>query len=980
MIQKIVFSFLFSFLFLSTSVHAEYDKLLFKTKTVNDERGCGSIPGIDFNRYSCPMIKDYESTISSISPALGTYTCVYGKSSGAVAPKNLDSRCGPLYFNNIKKSGDAPLQFELQNKNFDVKNELLKNTEVFGTIVKKNGGEFNEDYFKEMIDTSDVLSSINKISKLSYDLRVAKNKGEDVSKNTFTSFLNNITIDSHSNYTKTLSAALTAVFTADPDFFEPGFLNPLGEVVLKDGNGTHQAGGGVSVISSKGKKVLKFWAETAFNDSYPLSTTNNIDYFKFIDKQVLGYFLNVVSVLKKVYDEMVYLFFIIGGVYSFGFYSYRRALEKYGKEPFNINKMSFLTSAMFAFVFFSAPALEDGELKNAYFDVTQSTNTVKASIYDANAASHPISETTANNWSSLGQETVRYVAQTSNYFANMGSDFVLKTYLGFIGKKEGFLDLKESDIEELASDLDAVLATKKAVLADLKFYGNMCRPYFFDDGKGWFNWWGSTNYDLFDDPSNIGKQKTLVKNPDTAKEVLQNKGNIKANRLSYAACVSLEHNLIPHVEALVDASSALKKKVEGYRKVLNGSDESLQSLKEFISVNAWAENRFGWIWSASTPMTYFFFDNAEVFLYDQENGNAIDENVFADALTTRVSETKTAYGDGQELSEKARDLIEDGVISVAGAVISQFGAYGVLPGFGSIQTSIKESLMSFVPTPFGEKKGDGKKAASYMQRYIDIMGKRKKGGGLIGMAKGLQDKVLGLGYAGRAVMSAAIIAFSYAAAVYIYIMLVNAVTIMILTTALIMQITLYFIELMLFYVSVPLKGVYYVLMGGGQSKDHFGHFSVGMISLFLAPQLIVLVTAMIIPVGKFFKSFFTSIVSLITATIQETTRMVSDATGRAETVSKMDEGIFSSIWRFVEQDIIGDSNESIQRIMTVIGLKSMTEMFSLFAFLLVSLILIMNFKSWFFKYIGLEGGVDTFKETFSEARQGTQYKALNPVG
>jgi len=64
----------------------------------------------------------------------------------------------------------------------------------------------------------------------------------------------------------------------------------------------------------------------------------------------------------------------------------------------------------------------------------------------------------------------------------------------------------------------------------------------------------------------------------------------------------------------------------------------------------------------------------------------------------------------------------------------------------------------------------------------------------------------------------------------------------------------------------------------------------------------------------------------------------------------------------------------------VIGIEGMTTIFSYFAILIISIILILNYKSWFMKMVGMEGGMDVMRENGSELRQGAAGKALNPVG
>ena len=873
------------------------DALTFGSTPVSGDH-CGVV---DFTAYACPedTIKNSQRTIVATDFENSRVLC----KNGIIGTKLVPSEPHPdecIVYNNVAVKIDAD-SASVGFVGGDVQSSLSASLGKFNTILQTKGGSIAVNSWSNLPSINTLTSNLSAVYSLAktYQSEATKNTSPWVSK--FKTILSSSNINSSKNYDQTMVAHLTAVFTADPNYFKKGFINSLGELELASKYNklnTTLANTDVGLFTG-------LWNSMVGNSNAPVENkftpSNSLD---FLDKQVLGYFIRMMELLREVYTEMMFMFFVIVSGYTVAFYAYKKKMEKFGKEPFNINKMAFTATASIAFLFFSAPMLDDG--------VLGAENTIAPQVG---------AKKELKSYSTLAQETLRYTAQTSNYFANMASDAVMISFLEMIGRKQGFLDITKEDIYSIASRIELMETRKRKLNSNLNFYFDVCREYFELKENA-----------MFDADKTTVAEINAVSTKDMRDVMLDAS---LGNRLEYQVCSKIENRVVDQVNSIALIAVTVEGEIEKYKKLLNADGEAFKRISNFVKLNAWGQSNFGWVFVSVIPVSYYFFENSGIFAYDEVTNKAENTKIGKKAVSQQANKVgqDDDVGFWESMGDKAENTAEGLMTTTPVSYMFMF----VLPGFGEMYDFFYDKI-NFLKYKPGEKN------------------KKQKSGFKI---KALVGKTpMGLLVNAGMSVAAATIALYLAAMLYQFV--ISTITIIFVSALIVIKITLYYIELMVFFLVVPIKGIFFVVMSSGQGKNYLGVYMHSLVGIFMTPILIVLAAGILIPAYEFFKSFFGMLIGIITAVLDEGTDMVKAAADGKD-----------DSWSAVV---------AAQKLLMVSGLNSVATLFSYFSMIIISFIILMNINSWFMKMTGMEGALDLMKETGSELKQGTAGRVINPIG
>lgn len=864
--------------------------------------GCGPV---DFSKYACTKrdltdtgVDEVERTIVATDFPNSRIFCNYGKKGNDGDPVRMEPLPCDIYNNvavNINKSSGT-VSIIGGDSTASLGGYLAK----FNTIISVKGAGIEMTAWNALPSSSSLAQQLSSLYALAKQYQGPVNNKNTPWAGKMKTIIKSSNIDSSSKYEETMSAQLTAVFTADPNYFINKFINPAGELELKAKYKTLTSTLSATDASLWQTIVSIFTGPDNSGMGITYTPTTSID---FLDKQVLGFFIKMMELLRDVYTEMMFMFFVIAAGYTVGFYAYKKKMEKFGKEPFNINKMAFTATASLAFLFFSAPMLGDGEINE---DDPSQANTVHV----------------VKKYSTLAQETLRYTAQTSNYFANMASDAVMKAYLEMVSKKQGFIDINRNDIDMLALRIEKIETNKRKLNTNLGFYFEKCRKYFKLESK-----------QMFDSENGLSKENVTTDEDSVLSDI--------ADRLNFGVCSEIEGEVVDQVNDIALSSVSLKKSISTLTNLINGDGESFKRIGNFVKLNAWGQTNFGWVFVSVIPVSYYFFENSGIFAYDAITNS--DEKTLIAKTNAEKKVNDVEKGNDTSTYENVTNAAEKAAeAAVDTSFVSHLYMF-VLPGFGKIYGFINDLLHGY---GFGGKDNSIKTRTTSKNKVMK----------LINFLKGAGK----LGFVAGGIFSIALSVLSLYLAAALYEFIISTVTVIFVSALIVIKITLYYIELMVFFLVIPIKGIFFVIMSSGQGKNYLGIYMQSLIGLFITPILIVLAAGVLIPAYEFFKSFFSMLIGLITSVLDNGTAMVKAAGN--------DKG---DAW---------DMTVAINKIMMVSGLTSLASIFSYFAMIIIAFIILMNIKSWFLKMTGLEGALDLMKETGSELKHGTAGRVINPMG
>ena len=900
------------------------------------------IKGTDFSTFDCgtkatmnryrdapyPSKTDpKEASLYRVDFRNSTYACqkLLSKTKGATETVNRRSRCGEA----IDTVLDKVAWSDYGSMDSDLETML-------GTFYNrfKDGSQAMEKDFSDKID---LKPAEKKYSKYLSSFGTNRDENGKMIRAGMSA------PDSVTEYDKTLASILLGIFTADPDYFETGFVKVNGDINLNSSIARtppqYKAGLPPHAENAFAKATLPPIAdlavvpgETELARSARITTKANslfssgLDQLKFFNKHALGYLVGLNIDMKKVYNKIIMMFFLVGGLFSIGFFAYRKALEKYGNEPFQVNKLTFLSTAMISMTFFTAPVINDDQ---PFYSPT---------------FPHIAEVRQVENWSTLAQETIRYTLQTSTYFANMASDMVASRFYQFAAEEQGGVVLMGDDVQAMYSGARAVEQLKYQTIQSLSFYENVCRTYYAE--------FINKNGQTLAATTSLGAQVTSNYSPLSVDTVLTNAG-IQADRISLGACAQLEEKITLASAEIILRVADLNRNVTLLKSQARKGSSSTVATIDIMNTLIWGQKQNGWINVVTIPPLYFYFKNAGLLI------NSPPPSYFS----KRGDGAGDTEGDAENKGGEIAVNFEEAATTMTDQLMLS-GYWFILPGFSEIYQTINGMLKNIYVSSADiysamKQGGTADKGAGGGIALVTFLNKIKTklsaaAGNSPNASNRLQKVISQIEVASKAANSkvsnlvyVAMALISLYLAITIITFGIGIFTVLVVSAFLSIKIILYFIQVLIFFIAAPILGVYSTILGQGASKNYLAVFSKSLAGLFLVPLIIVLIAALIPPISVFFNSFFNYTMTLIIAAITMASEQegITDATGVA----------------------------------SVMTIKGIAMIFSYLSAMVVSVMLILNMEGWIKKMIGIEGDVDSFKESSSEFRGGAAGKTLNPV-
>lgn len=907
------------FLLLLGNVYAETTVVDAVTKNVQnyleqrakeDPSNCG-ING-NFSDIKCPEKEGYQTTLIDISYSRGVYTCKYATPEGVTETATKKIGCVDKY------KGNHLWVFG--------KDILLQELKRYSDIVFKEEKNISDHFIgsTKLEDKFDTYKIMNELYTYSKKRQERKEKPVQISFDK---------PDSHSHSDKTLGGIIIGTFTLDPDFFEPGFINQLGQIQLKPEYLNVELSDTEIQVWDYIKSIIfnpitEWSSKVDINNNIKAGEMNTVDPLSFMDRQVLGFLVYTGISFKQAFTDMVFLALGLSVFWSMGYYTYKKGMAlQVKKDEFNIDKASWLMSASMATLFFIAPVINDGEISGY----------IKDDIYYTAYSSE---NETMQNWSSPAQEMLRQFLQEGNYFGNLLSDYGMFSYLRFIAYKQGLIDDPKQVFTSTVKTVEEIDVSQFGLAADVSFYNNICRKYF---------------------PNVVGSMvKThdvAVNNTDSHPDngVLED-NKIGSDRMSFQACMSLEKSIYSNTNKIVAQGDMTKENIKNLDAIYNDDKDARENFQRFMNTMVFTQNRFGWIDAPIVPISYFFFKNSSYFAF---NNKIQTENTKAFSDSVKNFNSNDVKKDAmQRVSEEMGDWTVAGL-----GLLIENSFWFVIPGFDGIYKNISGSLegMYISRIHMYNQKYDDSDPSNMLKRAVNFLSGLVGGvakivpipmGKLVAVLAEVAEKITDQKKSTLVVLLIKIISIYFA--VILMTMVVEAITITAIAVFLAIKITLYMLEVLFFYFAAPAIGLFYALINNQQSKNFVGHFFKSVAVLAITPSLFVMTTYLIIASGEFMELFFMALVDLFTAVMQ---------TGSQDLYSSA-QGMY----------VMGVIKKSFMIAMV----KGIAATFAHFAVLAIATIMIFNFRDWYTKFTGIESAINIMKEGGQEVKQNVN-RYINPV-
>lgn len=855
---------------------------------------CGYFPGNSFAQYKCPQKAGMESTLASINPENGNAVCTYRGPNGEHTSLTLRTEC------------KIPLNSKLTDGTVRASSIMMGSG-----MTKKFGYKVDPDIF----DTQGLRDKMNSV------------KGNLSGRNSFDSIASGLDpINSHSNFQNTVPSIITGVLTLDGDYFEQvggktRYINEVGEIALNPDKIT------VTRNSSWTGRVWENVKALIFS-SGEATTTNTASYqafnpMKFMDQQVLGFYVYLSQNLMAGYMRIVYIIFMAGAMWGGGYYAFKKFMSKSGEEPFKVNKIAYLVTASLGFVYFTAPLVSD--------NVDKSGAITKAIYKDSSGT-----DSSSNyGYSTLAQQTVRYAAQLGTYFGNIESDYAMTAYLALLRFKQGMLEDPSKAFDAMN---DRMTATENKML-EAAFAANylqtICKPYF-------------SGVDVFKlTPTQVQQLSMTSKTPE-GDQVLSTSG-ISADRLNIATCLQMNQQLSDIASSVVNNKKAINNELNTYSDMydnastsLGGSSSEQNMFFNFMQLMVWTQNNFGWIASITPHSSYLFFKNINVFEYRSgltDRTQNDDANNFSQGADDHLAQQGEMP---EKITSAPFDMLEGASSIIIGTIVNN-STWFLVPGFSDVYGFFKTHLQEITfKGGTGEFTAMASRLNNMKDALIGVVGKITFIGALFDKVGGFITTVMGVD---DYIQFQILITFlSFFLAMWVVTTMIATVTVLSVTVFLTFKIVMYYVELIIFFMASPIVGIYTTIMSA-QPQQYLKNFATHLGMLIITPMLIVSASYLVLPISEFFKGLFSALVTLIFKVFEK---------GADE----------------LNYDVVGTNVlDSLTKQTALASMQGVAEIFAMMSTIIISYIIIFNYREWFTKLIGLEGVLDHTKAAYSEMRE-----------
>lgn len=857
---------------------------------------CGFVSGNNFSQFKCPERNGMESTLSSIDAKTGNLVCSYRGPNGERTAETVKTECKIPNLEKVKMP-DSLLSTAASTLATGVSDK---------TGIDTSGDIFNTKGLREKLkDVKSDLSGQKSFDAISSELDP---------------------LNSHTNYSSTVPSIITGVLTLDGDYFEHvggkvRYINEVGEVsinpellqVTRDSSWTGRVWDNV-------KSIFMGDGESTTSDTASYKSFNPMN---FMDPQILGYYVYLAENLISAYMTIIWYIFLGGAIWGGGYYGYKRFFSKTMKnDDFKVNIKTYGITALAGFVFFTAPIIVS--------DIDKSGAIQKAIYKDDNKDSSSL-----YGYSTLAQQSVRYAGQLGTYFGNVESDYAMKAYLALIQFKQGMLE----DPSNAMNAIDTKLKTVESKMLEASLASNylqsVCKPYF-------------SGVDIYKLNPTQAKNIDMTSKTQESDAVLANKG-ISADRLSIESCQKQSQKMSDIASMIISQKKSINAELNVYKDMYDstsssfgGSSSEQRTFYNFMQMMVWTQNNFGWVASITPHSSYLFFKNIDVFEYQSGLLDTTEEDR-AENFTQAMDDYTAQEGEKAGKVSLAPVSLIEGVSGVLIGMVVNNSTWFIVPGFKSVYDFFKSNLQEIT---FRGQTGELTPLASRLDTMKDSIT------GYIGKFKTISKIFGGVGNFVTAVMGIddyiqfqILITFlSFFLAMWVVTTMISTITVLSVTVFLTFKIVMYYLELIIFFMTAPVIGIYTTLVSS-EPQQYLKNFATNLGMLIITPIMIVSASYIVLPISEFFKGLFSALVTLIFK-------------------------VFDKGAEDLNQDVVGTNVlDTLTKQTALASMQGVAEIFAMISTIIISYIIIFNYREWFTKLIGLQGVLDHTRSAYSEMKE-----------
>lgn len=741
-------------------------------------------------------------------------------------------------------------------------------------------------------------------------------------------------MDSHSEYQKTVPSIITGVFTLDGDYFDQAsgktrYINEVGELNL------NQELVQITQDSSWTGKVWEnvkglFTGETTTTDTASHEAFNPMN---FMDQQILGFYVYLTENIMNAYMSVIWFIFLGGAMAGSAYYAYKRFLEKNSKELPSIKGSGkiYALTVLGGFLFFTAPIISSS---------VDTEGAVKKAIYATNG------DDSGNmyGYSTLAQQSVRYAAQLGTYFGNVESDYAMKAFLALIQFKQGMLEDPKAAIGAMEDRIRMLEAKIFEASFSANYVENVCKPYF-------------NGYDMSKVTPEQARQMAITSKGESADAVLSNVG-IHADRLAIDNCAAHSKKMSELSSFIIATKKAVNAELNTYEDMYDstssmwgGSSSEQDTFWNFMQLMIWTQNNFGWMASITPHSSYLFFKNINVFEY---NSGLFDPDEGDQSKTFSNGAENSLEQEGQQKSDfnfPATQLVE-GISGVLIGVTVNNAMWFIVPGFDTVNTFFVNNLTALTfKGQTGKLTGMAERLNLMKEAVIGVVGKIPFIGTLFGGISDFITKIMGIDTYMQ--FQLLIMFLSFFLAMWVVTTMISTVTVLSVTIFLTFKIVMYYVELIIFFMSAPIVGIYTTIMSA-EPKQYMKTYFSNLAMLIVTPMLIVTASYIVLPISEFFRGLFNALVTLIFK-------------------------VFEKGADDLNQDVVGTNIiDTLTKQTAMASMQGVAEIFAMLSTIIISYIIIFNYKDWFTKLIGVDNVINNTKNAMGEMQAQTS-KFIAPM-
>lgn len=869
---------------------------------------CGFFPGNNFSQFKCPERSGMESTLMSVDQTSGDAVCSYKGPNGEHTSITLHTECKvPTYGTDGKR---MVLPDSMIN---------LASSSMATGMTDKTGVDASADLFST-VDLRQKLKGV---------------KNDLSGRQSFDSIASGLDpLDSHSNFDKTVPSIITGVLTLDSDYFEKNggktrYINEVGEVAINPEK---------IAVTRNSSWTGRVWDNikgifSGENSATATSSYHTFNPMKFMDQQVLGYYVYLAENLLAGYMTIVYIIFMSGAMWGGGYYAYKKFLSKSTKEEdFKVNKMTYLLTAALGFVFFTAPLVSTP---------VEKTGAIEKAIYKDNSGND---SSTGYGYSTLAQQTVRYSAQLATYFGNVESDYAMKAYLALIQFKQGMLE----DPTDAINAIDERMRVVEMKLVEAGFASNylekVCKPYF-------------SGVDIFKLSQSQADSMNMTSKTADSDAALSSTG-ISADRLHIDSCLAQNQKMSDIASMVIASKKSINQELDTYKKLygnsstgFGGSSSEQRTFYNFMQMMIWTQNNFGWMASVTPHSSYLFFKNINAFEYQSGLTDESDSDR-AQNFSQGMDDYSAQKGEkAGKVSLAPVDAVEGVSGFVVGMVVNN-STWFIVPGFKGVYDFFKSNLqeISFRGqtgefTPMASRLNTMKDSLTGVISKVPVIGQIFGGiGKFITVVMGIDDYIQ---------FQILITFLSFFLAMWVVTTMISTITVLSVTVFLTFKIVMFFVELIIFFMTAPVVGIYTTIMSA-EPQQYLKNFATNLGMIIITPIMIVSASYLVLPISEFFKGLFSALVTLIFK-------------------------VFDKGGEDLNQDIVGTNIlDALTKQTALASMQGVADIFAMISTIIISYIIIFNYREWFTKLIGLQGVLDHTRSAYSEMKEKSD-KYISPM-